>query len=79
MSNNNYYYYYYHYHCCNNKKNNNNNNNRYNDSYYSYNKINRSGKRSPVDKDKNQIVGTKPAMNTKIAPIFRQKFPQAGQ
>ena len=63
------------YYWCNNK----NNNNRYNDSSYSYNKSNSSGKRSPVDKYEIQIVETNPAMNTKIAPIVRENFPQVGQ
>ena len=41
---------------------------------FSYNKINNTGKRSPVESDEIQIVGTKPSSNHKFSPIGREFF-----
>ena len=44
---------------------NNNTQKRNNDPYLSYNNSNHIGKRSPVENDEIQIVGTKPSINYK--------------
>ena len=53
---------------------------RNNDPSLSYNNSNHIGKRSPVENDKIQIVGTKPSINYKFSTIGREIFvPHAGQ
>ena len=60
--------------------NSNSKNYRYNDASYSYNKSNNPEKKSPVEDDEIEIVGTRPAFNRKFSPIGRDIVsPQFGQ
>ena len=51
---------------------NNNKQNSYNDSPFSYNKTNQTGKTPLFDKYKIQNFGTKPPINHKKSPIIRE-------
>ena len=48
--------------------------NRYNDTTYCYNKSNQSGKRSPLDDDEIQIIGTRPTTNKNIYQLAETFF-----
>ena len=53
---------------------------KYNNASYSYYKSNKPGKKSPVEDDEIEIVGTRPAFNGNFSPIGRDIiFPQGGQ